>query len=98
MKICVFEKNGRWKQRYEYVLTSDGVEYAELIASEYQNELTIIENYLILNKHSIQGHGVCCIWKVWKINKNRARKIAWRRFLDGFIYLQKLWILYNFRR
>ncbi len=48
-----FEKNGRWKQRYEYVLTGDGVEYAELIASEYQNELTIIENYLILNKHSI---------------------------------------------
>ena len=48
-----FEKNGRWKQRYEYVQTSDGVEYAELIASEYQNELTIIENYLILNKHSI---------------------------------------------
>ncbi|MDP2841420.1 MAG: HD domain-containing protein [Candidatus Methanoperedens sp.] len=48
-----FEKNGRWKQRYEYVLTSDGVEYAELIAPEYQNELTIIEDYLILNKHSI---------------------------------------------
>jgi hypothetical protein len=48
-----FEKNGRWKQRYEYVLTSDGVEYAGLIAPEYQNELTIIEDYLILNKHSI---------------------------------------------
>lgn len=48
-----FEKNGRWKQRYEYVLTSDGVRYAELIAPEYQNELTIIEDYLILNKHSI---------------------------------------------
>ncbi|TRZ88632.1 MAG: HD domain-containing protein [Methanosarcinales archaeon] len=48
-----FEKNGRWKQRYEYVLTSDGVEYAELIAHEYQNELKIIEDYLILNKHSI---------------------------------------------
>jgi uncharacterized protein YwgA len=48
-----FEKNGRWKQRYEYVLTSDGVKYAELIAPEYQNELTIIEDYLILNKHSI---------------------------------------------
>ncbi|VVB84652.1 Deoxyguanosinetriphosphate triphosphohydrolase-like protein [uncultured archaeon] len=48
-----FEKNGRWKQRYEYVLTGDGVEYAELIASGYQNELNIIEDYLILNKHSI---------------------------------------------
>lgn len=48
-----FENKGRWKQRYEYVLTSDGVEYAELIGSEYQNELNIIEDYLILNKHSI---------------------------------------------
>jgi len=24
-----FENKGRWKQRYEYVLTSDGVEYAD---------------------------------------------------------------------
>ncbi len=48
-----FEKGGRWKQRYEYVLTGDGVEYAGLIAPEYQNELNIIEDYLILNKHSI---------------------------------------------
>jgi len=48
-----FENKGRWKQRYEYVLTNDGVEYAELIAPAYQNELNIIEDYLILNKHSI---------------------------------------------
>lgn len=48
-----FEKNGRWRQRYEYVLTNDGLEYAELIASTYQNELKIIEDYLTLNKHSI---------------------------------------------
>ncbi len=48
-----FEKNGRWKQRYEYVLTNDGLEYSEMIAQSYQNELKIIENYLALNKHSI---------------------------------------------
>lgn len=48
-----FENKGRWKQRYEYVLTNDGVEYSELIAPAYQNELNIIEDYLILNKHSI---------------------------------------------
>jgi HD superfamily phosphohydrolase len=48
-----FEKKGRWKQRYEYVLTNDGLEYARIIAPAYQNELKIIEDYLILNKHSI---------------------------------------------
>ncbi len=48
-----FENNGRWKQRYEYVITYDGLEYAELIAPAYQNELRIIEDYLAVNKHSI---------------------------------------------
>ncbi|MCE8424862.1 MAG: HD domain-containing protein [Candidatus Methanoperedens sp.] len=48
-----FEKNRRWKQRYEYVLTCDGLQYAELIAPAYQNELKIIEGYLTMNKHSI---------------------------------------------
>lgn len=48
-----YEKNGRWRQRYEYVLTSDGVEYAEMIAPAYQNELKIIGDYLTMNKHSI---------------------------------------------
>jgi HD superfamily phosphohydrolase/uncharacterized protein YwgA len=48
-----FEKKGRWQQRYEYALTSDGLEYAELISPAYQNELKIIENYLAINKHSI---------------------------------------------
>ncbi len=48
-----YEKNGRWRQRYEYVLTSDGVEYAEMIAPSYQNELKIIGDYLAMNKHSI---------------------------------------------
>ena len=48
-----FEKKGRWQQRYEYVLTSDGLLYAESIASAYQNELVIIKNYLTINKHSI---------------------------------------------
>ncbi|HEY6585545.1 MAG TPA: HD domain-containing protein [Candidatus Methanoperedens sp.] len=48
-----FEKKGRWQQRYEYVLTNDGLLYAESIASAYQNELAIIKNYLAINKHSI---------------------------------------------
>ncbi len=48
-----YEKSGRWRQRYEYVLTYDGLEYAEFIASSYQNELKTIETYLAANKHSI---------------------------------------------
>lgn len=48
-----FEKKGRWRQRYEYVLTSDGLLYAESIAAGYQNELAVIKNYLTINKHSI---------------------------------------------
>lgn len=48
-----FEKNERWKQRYEYVLTSDGLGYAEMISPAYQNELKIIDEYLSINKHSI---------------------------------------------
>ncbi|MDO9097921.1 MAG: hypothetical protein Q7U60_07355, partial [Candidatus Methanoperedens sp.] len=62
-----FEKSGRWQQRYEYVLTSDGLEYAELIAPSYQDELKIIENYLAINKHSIPRDMV-------SIAKNRYRK------------------------
>jgi len=48
-----FEKNGRWRQRYEYALTSDGLLYAESIAPAYQNERALIKNYLTINKHSI---------------------------------------------
>jgi HD superfamily phosphohydrolase len=48
-----FEKNGRWRQRYEYALTNDGLLYAESIATAYQNERTLIKNYLTINKHSI---------------------------------------------
>ncbi|MCZ7405946.1 MAG: HD domain-containing protein, partial [Candidatus Methanoperedens sp.] len=62
-----FEKRGRWQQRYEYVLTSDGLEYAALIAPSYQNELKIIENHLAINKHSIPRDMV-------SIAKNRYKK------------------------
>lgn len=48
-----FEKKGRWQQRYEYILTNDGLMYARMLAPAYQAELKIIENYLSINKHSI---------------------------------------------
>lgn len=48
-----FETKGRWKQRYEYVITSDGVDYSELLSHSYQNELKLIDEHLAVNKHSI---------------------------------------------
>lgn len=48
-----YEKKGRYRQRYEYVLTHEGVEYACKLAGSYAHELRQIENYVQINKHSI---------------------------------------------
>jgi len=61
-----FEKNGRWKQRYEYVMTSDGLEYAQMISPAYHNELKVIDNYLAVNKHSIPRDTVSVASKRYK--------------------------------
>lgn len=48
-----YEKHGRYRQRYEYVLTHDGAEYAHKLAGSYAHEFRQIENYVQINKHSI---------------------------------------------
>jgi HD superfamily phosphohydrolase len=48
-----YEKGGRFRQSYEYVLTWDGVEYARMLADAYQPEFGEIREYLAMNKHSI---------------------------------------------
>ncbi|MCQ6962693.1 HD domain-containing protein [Methanolobus chelungpuianus] len=48
-----YEKGGRFRQSYEYVLTWDGVEYARMLADAYRPEFEEIRNYLVMNKHSI---------------------------------------------
>ncbi|MDF1533521.1 MAG: HD domain-containing protein [Methanosarcinaceae archaeon] len=48
-----YESNERFKQRYEYVLTSDGVEYASSLKDSYGREFSAIMEYLGMNKHSI---------------------------------------------
>jgi len=48
-----YEKGGRFRQSYEYVLTWDGVEYARMLAEAYRPEFEEIRDYLIMNKHSI---------------------------------------------
>jgi len=48
-----YEKGGRFRQSYEYVLTWDGVEYARMLADAYRPEFEEIRDYLVMNKHSI---------------------------------------------
>ena len=48
-----YELKGRWLQRYEYMLTSEGFEYAESIAVSYRKEAEQIEQQLRMEKHSI---------------------------------------------
>jgi len=48
-----YEKHGRYRQRYEYVLTHDVAEYAHKLAGSYAHEFRQIENYVQINKHSI---------------------------------------------
>ncbi|MDG6242852.1 MAG: HD domain-containing protein [Methanolobus sp.] len=49
-----YEKDGRFRQSYEYVLTWEGVEYAEVLSEAYRPELDEMFSYLSINKHSIR--------------------------------------------
>lgn len=48
-----YEKDGRFRQSYEYVLTWEGVEYAGTLSDAYRAEFDEMMSYLIMNKHSI---------------------------------------------
>jgi hypothetical protein len=48
-----YELNGRWLQRYEYMLTADGTKYAEKVAISYGKEAEALANHLRLEKHTI---------------------------------------------
>ncbi|WP_094226814.1 HD domain-containing protein [Methanolobus psychrotolerans] len=48
-----YEKDGRFRQSYEYVLTWEGVEYAGTLADAYSTEFEEMMSYLSMNKHSI---------------------------------------------
>ncbi|MDY0386387.1 MAG: HD domain-containing protein [Methanolobus sp.] len=49
-----YEKNCRFRQSYEYVLTWDGVEYAETLADAYSLEFDEMMAHLSMVKHSIK--------------------------------------------
>ncbi|MFA6372088.1 MAG: HD domain-containing protein [Methanothrix sp.] len=48
-----YELNSQWRQRYEYMLTADGIKYAEKVAGSYSKEAEALANHLRLEKHTI---------------------------------------------
>jgi HD superfamily phosphohydrolase len=48
-----YQLKGRWLQRYEYMLTAEGLNYAESVASSCKREAELIENQLRVEKHTI---------------------------------------------
>jgi hypothetical protein len=48
-----YDMNGHWSQRYEYVLTKEGVEYGKSIARYYPKDMKQITDYLDRHKHEI---------------------------------------------
>jgi HD superfamily phosphohydrolase len=48
-----YEKAGRYRQRYEYVLTEHGVKYGEKLTEAYSREFREITEMLKMDKHSI---------------------------------------------
>lgn len=48
-----FEHNGRWLQRYEYMLTAEGLSYAQGIVSSYKAEAEVVDRLLRMEKHTI---------------------------------------------
>ncbi len=49
-----YEKDGRFRQSYEYVLTWEGVEYAGTLADAYRTEFDEMMSHLSMVKHSIK--------------------------------------------
>jgi HD superfamily phosphohydrolase len=48
-----YELNGQWLQRYEYMLTAEGIKYAHEIAGSYIKEAEQLQIRLLKEKHTI---------------------------------------------
>jgi HD superfamily phosphohydrolase len=48
-----YEQNGRWRQRYEYMLTAEGIKYAKQVTGSYSKEAEALANHLRQEKHTI---------------------------------------------
>ncbi len=48
-----YELDDRWLQRYEYMLTAEGLAYAEGVVSSYKAEADVVDRLLRMEKHTI---------------------------------------------
>ncbi len=48
-----YKRNGQWLQRYEYLLTAEGIGYAEEVARSYRKEADLLSQHLKMEKHTI---------------------------------------------
>jgi len=48
-----YEDKGSWLQRYEYMLTAEGLKYSESISNSYKLERKIIEDHIKFERHQI---------------------------------------------
>ena len=48
-----YELKGQWLQRYEYMLTAEGLRYSEVVAGSYEKEAEMLRRWLLMEKHSI---------------------------------------------
>ncbi len=48
-----YERDGLWLLRYEYMLTSEGIKYGEVVCGSYEKEVQALERHLRQERHSI---------------------------------------------
>jgi len=48
-----YERDGRWLLRYEYMLTAEGIGYAETVSAAYERESEALASHLRHERHSI---------------------------------------------
>jgi HD superfamily phosphohydrolase len=58
-----YEIEGRWQQRYEYMLTAEGLAYAKDIALSYGSEVEAVCRYMKMEKHTIPYDTVSLLLK-----------------------------------
>ena len=66
-----YERNGQWLQRYEYMLTAEGVGYAEEVATSYRKEAGLLSMHLKMEKHAIPYDVVSLHLKRYKGDSSR---------------------------
>ncbi len=61
-----YELDGRWLQRYEYMLTAEGLAYAEGVVSSYRAEAEVADRLLRMEKHTIPYDMVSLLLRRYK--------------------------------